>query len=51
MFFADSNESSQVFFKLDNIDKLSTCVVAHKIFKKSSNIPSLFDNSLRTVSS
>ena len=57
MFFADSRESSQVFYKLldilkfDNIVKLSTCVLAHKIFNKSSNIPSLFHGSLRTVSS
>ena len=57
MFFADSRESSQVFYKLldilkfDNIVILSTCVLAHKIFNKSSNIPSLFHDSLRTVSS
>ena len=36
---------------VDNINKLSTCVHAHKIFNKSSNIPSLFHDSLRTVSS
>ena len=57
MFFANSRESSQVFYKLldilkfDNIVKLSTCILAHKIFNKSSNIPSLFHDSLRTVSS
>ena len=57
MFFADSRESSQVFYKLldilkfDNIVKLSTWVLAHKIFNKSSNIPSRFHDSLRTVSS
>ena len=57
MFFADSRESSQVFYKLlnilkfENIVKLSTCVLAHKIFNKSSSIPSLFHDSLRTVSS
>ena len=57
MFFANSRESSQVFYKLldilkfDNIVKLSTCRIAHKIFNKSSNIPSLFHDSLRTVSS
>ena len=57
MFFADSGESSQVFYKLldilkfDNIVKLSTCVLAHKIFNKSSNIPSLLHDSHRTVSS
>ena len=56
MFFTDSRESSQVFYKLlgilkfDNIVKLSTCVLAHKIFNKSSNIPSLFHDSLGTVS-
>jgi len=54
MFFA---ESSQVFYKLldilkfENIVKLSICVLAHKIFNKSSSIPSLFHDSLRTVSS
>ena len=57
MFFASSRESSQVFYKLldifkfDNIVKLSTCVLAHKILNKSPSIPSLFWNSLRTVSS
>ena len=57
MFFASTRESSQVFYKLldifkfDNIVKLSTCVLAHKIFNKSPSIPSLFWNSLRTVSS
>ena len=58
MFSSNSRESSQVFYKLldilkfDNIVKLSTCVLAHKIFNKSSNhIPSLFHDSLRTVSS
>ena len=56
-FFAYSRESSQVFYKLldilkfDNTAKLRTCVLAHKIFNKSSNIPSLFHDSLRTVSS
>ena len=57
MCFADSRESSQVFYKLlnnlkfDNIVKLSTCVLAPKTFNKSSSIPSLFKDSLRTVSS
>ena len=57
MFFADSRESSQVFYKLldilkfDNIVKLSTCILTHKIFNKSSYIPSLFHDSLTTVSS
>ena len=57
MFFADSRESSQVFYKLldilkfDNIVKLSTCTLAHKIFNKSSYIPSLFHDSLTIVSS
>ena len=57
MFFADSWESSQVFCKLldilkfDYIVKLSTCILAHKIFNKSSSIPSLFYDSLQTVSS
>ena len=57
MFFTDSRESSQVFYKLldnltfDNIVKPSTCVLANKIFYKSSNIPALFHDSLRTVSS
>ena len=37
--------------KFENIVKLSTCVLAHKIFNKSSSIPSLFHDSLRTVSS
>ena len=56
MFFADSRESSKVFYKLldilkfDNIAKLSTCVFAHKIYNKSSSIPSLFYDSLRAVS-
>ena len=56
MFFADSRESSKVFYKLldifkfDNIVKLSTCVLAHKIFNKSPSIPSLFYDSLRAVS-
>ena len=57
MFFANSRESSQVFYKLldilkfDNIVKLSTCILAHKIFNKSSNIPWPFYDCLRTVSS
>ena len=57
MSFADSRESSQVFYKLldnlkfDNIVKLSTCVLAPKIFNQSSSIPSLFKDSLRIVSS
>ena len=57
MFFADSRESSQVFYKLldilkfDNIVKLSTCILAHKIFNKSSHISSLFYDSLTIVSS
>ena len=44
MFFANCRKSSQVFYKLldilkfDNIVKLSTCILAHKIFNKSSNI-------------
>ena len=56
MFFADSRESSKIFFKLldilkfDNIVKLSTCVLAHKIFNNSSSIPSLFYDSLGAVS-
>ena len=56
-FFGDSRESSQVFYKLldilkfDNTGKLRTCVLTHKIFNKSSNIPSLFHDSLRTFSS
>ena len=55
MFFADSRESSQVFYKLfdilkfDNIVKLSTCILAIKIFNKSSYIPSLFHDSLTIV--
>ena len=57
MFFAGSRESSQVLYKLldilefDNIVKLRTCVLAHKIFNKSSYIPSLFHDSLTIVSS
>ena len=56
MFFADSRESSKVFYKrldikFNNIVKLSTCILAHKIFNKSSYIPSLFHDSLRIVSS
>lgn len=41
MFFVNSRESSQVFYELldilkfDNIVKLSTCILAHKIFNKS----------------
>ena len=56
MFFARTRESSQVFYKLldifkfDNIVKLSTYVLAHKIFNKSPSIPSLFCDSLRTIS-
>ena len=56
MFFDDSRESSKVFYnlldilKFDNIVQLSTCVFAHKIFNKSSSIPSLFHDSLREVS-
>ena len=51
MFFANSRESPQIFYKLldilkfDNIVKLSICTLAHKIFNKSSN------DSLRSVSS
>ena len=54
-FFGNSRESSRVFYKLfdivkfDNIVKLSTCVLAHKKFNKSCNIPSLFLDSLRTA--
>ena len=57
MCFAYSTESSQVFYKLldilkfDNIVKLSTCLLAHKILNKYSSIPFLFYDSLRTVSS
>ena len=57
MCFAYSRESSQVFYKLldilkfDNIVKLSTCLLAHKILNKYSSIPFLFYDSLRTVSS
>ena len=55
MFLADCGESSQVFNKLldilkfDNIVTLSTCVLAHKIFNKSSNIPSLFHDSVSSL--
>ena len=56
VFFANSGESSQVFYNLldilkFDIVKLSTCLPAHKIFNKSSSIPSLFHDSLKTVSS
>ena len=56
VFFANNGESSQVFYKLldilkFDIVKLSTCLLAHKIFHKSSSIPSLFYDSLKTVSS
>lgn len=57
MFVANSWESSQVFYELldilkfDNIVKLSTCILTHKIFNKSSNVPWPFYDSLRTVSS
>ena len=53
----ESGESSQVFYRLldilkfDNIVKLSTCLLAHKILNKYSSIPFLFYDSLRTVSS
>ena len=53
----ESGESSQVFYKLldilkfDNIVKLSTCLLAHKILNKHSSIPFLFYDFLRTVSS
>ena len=56
MFFADNRESSTVFYKLldilkfENIVKLRTCVIAHKIFNKSPSIPLLFHSSLREVS-
>ena len=56
MFFTDSIELSKVFYKLvdilkfDNIVKLRTCLLALKILKKSSSIPSLFYDSLRAVS-
>ena len=56
MFFADRRESSTVFYKLldilkfENIVKLRTCVIAHKIFNKSPSIPLLFLSSLREVS-
>ena len=49
-------ESSKVLYKLldilkfDNIVELSTSVLAHKIFNKSSSIPSLFYDSLRAAS-
>ena len=49
-------ESSKVFYKLvdilkfDNIVELRTCPLALKILNKSSSIPSLFYDSLRTVS-
>ena len=49
-------KSSEVFYKLldilkfDNTIELSTCVLAHKIFNKSSSIPSLFYDSLRAAS-
>ena len=39
-----------IFYKFDKIVQLSTCVFAHKIFNKSSSIPSLFHDSLREVS-
>ena len=56
MFFTDSIESSKVFHKLvdilkfDNIVKLRTCPLALMKFNKSSNIPSLFYDSLKAVS-
>ena len=49
-------ESSKFFYKLldilkfDNTVELSTCVLAHKIFYKSSSIPSLFYDSLSAAS-
>ena len=49
-------ESSKVLYKLldilkfGNIVELSTSVLAHKIFNKSSSIPSLFYDSLRAAS-
>ena len=48
-------ESSKVLYKLldilkfENIVELSTSILAHKIFNKSSSIPSLFYDSLRAA--